>query len=39
MWIALLCWLALLYLFRNSPGRFGCLLILLAICVLIAGCG
>jgi hypothetical protein len=34
-----LCWLALLYLLRNSSGRFGCLLVLLTVCVLIAGCG
>jgi|HubBroStandDraft_3_1064219.scaffolds.fasta_scaffold316155_2 hypothetical protein len=39
MWIALLCWLALLYLLRGKPGSFGCLLVLLVVCLLLAGCG
>ena len=38
MGIALLVWLVLLYFCSNKPGWFGCLLVLLVIAVLIAGC-
>ena len=38
MAIALLVWLVLLYFCRDKPGPFGCLLALLVIAVLIAGC-
>ena len=38
MAIALLVWLVLLYFCSNKPGRFECLLVLLVIAVLIAGC-
>jgi hypothetical protein len=38
MAIALLVWLVLLYFCSNKPGWFGCLLVLLVIAVLIAGC-
>jgi hypothetical protein len=38
MGFALLVWLALLYLFSDKPGWFGCLLNLLVIAVLITGC-
>ena len=38
MAIALLVWLLLLYFCGNAPRRFGCLLALLFIAVLIAGC-
>ena len=38
MAIALLVWLVRLYLCSNTPGWFGCLLILLVIGVLVAGC-
>jgi hypothetical protein len=39
MAIALLVWLVLLYLFSSKPGWFACLLVLLVIGILIAGCG
>ena len=38
MSIAILAWLVLLYLFGSKPGWFGCLLVLLLVGVLIAGC-
>jgi hypothetical protein len=38
MAIALLVWLVLLYLLSGKPGWFGCLLFLLVMAVLIAGC-
>jgi len=38
MAIALLAWFVLLYFCTNEPGRFGCLLVLLVIGILIAGC-
>jgi len=38
MGIALLVWLVLLYLFSSKPGWFGCLLVLLVVSLLIAGC-
>jgi hypothetical protein len=38
MAIALLVWLALLYFCSNKPGWFECLVVLLVIAVLIAGC-
>jgi hypothetical protein len=38
MGIGLLVWLMLIYFCSNKPGRFGCLLALLVIAVLIAGC-
>jgi hypothetical protein len=31
--------LVLLYLFSGKPGWFGCLLVLLVVGILIAGCG
>ena len=38
MTIALLVWLMLFYFCSNKPGWFGCLVALLLIAVLIAGC-
>ena len=38
MAIALLVWLVLLYFCSDKHGWFGCLLVLLVIAVLIAGC-
>ena len=38
MAIAFLAWLVLLYFCSEKPGPFGCLLVLLVIVVLIAGC-
>jgi hypothetical protein len=38
MAIAFLAWLLLLYFCSKKPGPFGCLLVLLVIAVLIAGC-
>jgi hypothetical protein len=38
MGFAILAWLALLYLLSSKPGWFGCLLVLLVICILVAGC-
>ena len=38
MSIAILAWLALLYLFGSKPGWFGCLLVLLLVGILVAGC-
>ena len=38
MGVALLVWLVLLYLFSTKPGWFGCLLVLLLVGTLIAGC-
>jgi hypothetical protein len=39
MGIALLVWLVLLYLCSSKPGSFGCLLVLLLIGIIVAGCG
>jgi hypothetical protein len=39
MGIAVLAWLILLYFFSSKPGVFACLLVLLFVCVLVAGCG
>ena len=39
MSIAILASLVLLYLFGSKPGWFGCLLVLLLVGILIAGCG
>jgi hypothetical protein len=39
MGIALLVWLVLLYFCSGRPGWFGCLLVLLLVGILIAGCG
>jgi hypothetical protein len=39
MCFAILAWLALLYLFSSKPGWFGCLLVLLLVGILLAGCG
>jgi hypothetical protein len=39
MGIAILAWLVLLYFSRSKPGWFACLLVLLLVGVLIAGCG
>jgi hypothetical protein len=39
MGIALLVWLLLLYFGSGKPGWFACLLVLLVIGILIAGCG
>jgi len=38
MGFALLVWLVLLHLFSSKPGWFGCLLVLLVIGILVAGC-
>jgi hypothetical protein len=38
MGFALLVWLVLLYLSSSKPGWFGCLLVLLVIGILVAGC-
>ena len=38
MGIALLVWLVLLYLYSGEPGWFGCLLVLLIVGILVAGC-
>jgi hypothetical protein len=38
MALALLAWLVLLYLLSSKPGWFACLLVLLLVGVLIAGC-
>ena len=38
MGVALLVWLVLIYLFSTKPGWFGCLLVLLLVGTLIAGC-
>ena len=38
MGFAFLAWLALLYFCSNKPGWFGCLLVLLVIAILVAGC-
>ena len=39
MGFAILAWLVLLYLFSSKPGSFGCLLVILVVGILIAGCG
>jgi hypothetical protein len=39
MGFAIVAWLILLYLFRSQPGWFACLLVLLVVGILIAGCG
>jgi hypothetical protein len=39
MAIALLVWLVLLYVCSSKPGWFGCLLVLLLVGTLVAGCG
>jgi hypothetical protein len=39
MGIVFLAGLVLLYLFSSKPGWFGCLLVLLVVSILIAGCG
>jgi hypothetical protein len=39
MGLALLVWLVLRYLFSGKPGWFACLLVLLVVGILIAGCG
>jgi hypothetical protein len=38
MGFALLAWLILLYFFNSKPGVFACLLVLLVVGILIAGC-
>jgi hypothetical protein len=38
MHLAILAWLVLLYLFSSKPGWFACLLVLLLVGILIAGC-
>jgi hypothetical protein len=38
MGVALLAWLMLLYFCSSKPGWFGCLLVLLVIGILVAGC-
>ena len=39
MCLAILAWLVLLYLFSSKPGWFACLLVLLLVSILVAGCG
>ena len=39
MGFALLAWLVLLYFVSGKPGVFACLLVLLLIGILLAGCG
>jgi hypothetical protein len=39
MGLAILAWLVLLYLCSGKPGWFACLLVLLVVGILIAGCG
>ena len=39
MGFAILAWLLLLYLFSSKPGWFACLLVLLVVGILVAGCG
>ena len=38
MGVAILAWLVLLYLFSSKPGVFACLLVVLAVGILVAGC-
>jgi hypothetical protein len=38
MGFALLAWLVLLYFFSSKPGWFACLLVLLFVGILVAGC-
>src|ERR1700730_17890430 len=38
MCFAILAWLVLLYFFANKPGWFACLLVLLVVGILVAGC-
>jgi hypothetical protein len=38
MAFALLAWIMLLYFCSNKPGWFGCLLVLLLVGILVAGC-
>jgi hypothetical protein len=39
MCLAIVAWLVLLYFFTSKPGGFACLLVLLVIGILVAGCG
>jgi hypothetical protein len=39
MCFAIFVWLVLLCLFSSRPGWFGCLLVLLVVGILVAGCG
>ena len=39
MGVAVLAWLVLPYVFSSKPGWFACLLVLLLIGILVAGCG
>jgi hypothetical protein len=39
MSVAIFAWLLLLYLFSGKPGLFACLLVLLFVGILVAGCG
>jgi hypothetical protein len=39
MGFAIVAWLVLLYLFSGKPGLFWCLLVLLVVGILVAGCG
>ena len=39
MVVALLAWLVLLYLCSSKSGWFGCLLVLLLVGIILAGCG
>jgi hypothetical protein len=39
MGLALLAWLVLVYLTSTKPGWFACLLVLLLVGILVAGCG
>ena len=39
MGVAILAWLVLLYLFSSKPGVFAGLLVVLAVGILVAGCG
>ena len=38
MGFAILAWLVLLYLFSSKPSWFACLLVLLLVSILVAGC-
>jgi hypothetical protein len=38
MAFALLAWLVLLYLLSSKPGWFACLIVLLVVGILVAGC-
>jgi hypothetical protein len=39
MCLAILAWVLLLCLFISKPGWFGCLLVLLVVGIIVAGCG